>query len=66
MAEVGCSVLSAIFSYFTNCSFYFGEKGMERAQPEKAESALGYELLVLAIKWFLTHSLLEILPKNAF
>ena len=39
---------------------------MERAQPEKAESALGYELLVLAIKWFLTHSLLEILPKNAF
>ena len=39
---------------------------MERAQPEEAERALGYELLVLAIKWFLTHSLLEILPKNAF
>ena len=66
MAEVGCSVLSAIFSYFINCSFYFGEKGMERAQPEEAERTLGYELLVLAIKWFLTHSLLEILPKNAF
>ena len=54
------------FQLFYQLQFLFGEKGTERAQPEEAERALGYELLVLAIKWFLTHSLLEILPKNAF
>ena len=38
---------------FYQLEFYFGENGMERSQPEKAERALGYELLVLAVKWFL-------------
>ena len=45
MAEVGCSVLS-IYIYFINWSFHFGENGMERAQPEETDKALGYELLV--------------------
>ena len=45
VAEVGCSVLS-IYIYFINWSFHFGENGMERAQPEETEKALGYELLV--------------------